>query len=478
MRKLNVLAVSVMAALMAAPAMADDDGPTFDFHGCMRSGIGHYSHGGSVVGYDKTNVGRLGNEGDSYLETEFGSRLFKKGDTEFYLDTMLGYAANDNNDYEGTGFFNLGSGSSSSSMNVGLRQLNLQAKGIIPGQKDAVIWAGKRYYQRHDIHLWDMYYMDISGAGAGIENLKIGPGQLSIAWTRKSNNGLNYEIDGNLKEEGRPTYIGWDKDTGKLTKSYGEWLNVNFYDIRYAGSYWDGGWLEFIATFENPESPDGYSFRNGDKYVNTYADGSTIKDSTGKDSTGTNYDPRNGFQLTTNIVFSGSWGWNKTALQFGTHSWATGNAYVNPSRDLRDAKIYRFINQGEITPFDDKNFHFSHAVRYTYFDYGDSETEVDNEKEFAVIVRPSYKVNSYGRVEADVGLYWDKKDGQGDLQEQKYTLAYAISPTDTNWAQLQIMFYGTYLHVSNNNERLKTMFNDQNSYDSAFQFGVQAEAWW
>ena len=177
-------------------------------------------------------------------------------------------------------------------------------------------------------------------------------------------------------------------------------------------------------------------------------------------------------------MFSGSWGWNKTALQFGTHSWATGSAYVNPSKDLRDAKIYRFINQGEITPFDDKNFHFSHAVRYTYFDYGDSETEVDNEKEFAVIVRPSYKVNSYGRVEADVGLYWDKKDGQGDLQEQKYTLAYAISPTDTNWAQLQIMFYGTYLHVSNNNEKLKTMFDDQNSYDSAFQFGVQAEAWW
>ena len=338
MRKLNVLAVSVMAALMAAPAMADDNGPTLDWHGTMRSGIGHFSHGGSVVGYDKGDVGRLGNESDNYLESEFGSRLFKKGDTEFYVDSLLAWAGNDNNDWEGTGFSNLGSGSDSSSGSLAVRQLNLQAKGIIPGNKDAVIWAGKRYFQRQDVHLWDMYYLDISGAGAGLENLKIGPGQLSITWTRKSKNGLNYELDGNLKEEGRPTYIGWDKDTGELTKSYGEWLNVNFYDIRYAGSYWDGGWLEFAGTFMDPESPDGYSFRNGDTYDNTFADGTVMTDDKGNAKTGTNYDPRNGFQLTTNLVFSGSWGWNNSTLQIGNHSWATGSAFVDPSKDFRDAK--------------------------------------------------------------------------------------------------------------------------------------------
>lgn len=52
----------------------------------------------------------------------------------------------------------------------GLRQLNLQIKGLIPGDPNAVIWGGKRYYQRHDLHIIDTKYWNISGAGAGIEN--------------------------------------------------------------------------------------------------------------------------------------------------------------------------------------------------------------------------------------------------------------------------------------------------------------------
>ena len=182
------------------------------------------------------------------------------------------------------------------------------------------------------------------------------------------------------------------------------------------------------------------------------------------------------------MVFSGSWGWNNSTLQIGNHSWATGSAFVDPSKDFRDAKIYRFINQGEITPFDDTKFHFSHAVRYTYFDYGDSETEGDNKKEFAIAVRPSYQVNTYGRIVAEVGAYWDKKeDHKGNTtstQKQKYTLGYAVSPTVTNFSQTQILFYVSYLHLSNDNAVLHTMLSDQNSYDSAVNFGVQAAAWW
>ncbi len=63
----------------------------------------------------------------------------------------------------------------------GLRQLNLQIKGLIPGDPNAVIWGGKRYYQRHDLHIIDTKYWNISGSGAGVENYTLGPGAVSLA---------------------------------------------------------------------------------------------------------------------------------------------------------------------------------------------------------------------------------------------------------------------------------------------------------
>ncbi|MGC6746121.1 carbohydrate porin [Escherichia coli] len=41
----------------------------------------------------------------------------------------------------------------------------------------STIWAGKRFYQRHDVHMIDFYYWDISGHGAGLENIDVGFGK-------------------------------------------------------------------------------------------------------------------------------------------------------------------------------------------------------------------------------------------------------------------------------------------------------------
>lgn len=44
-----------------------------------------------------------------------------------------------------------------------------------------MIWGGKRYYQRHDLHIIDTKYWNISGSGAGVENYTLGPGAVSLA---------------------------------------------------------------------------------------------------------------------------------------------------------------------------------------------------------------------------------------------------------------------------------------------------------
>lgn len=120
----------------------------------------------------KNKIGRLGNESDTYGELELGSEVYKKNDVSFYLDSMVSMVSDGSNDNETT---------LDDDAQFGLRQLNLQIKGLVPGDPNAVIWGGKRYYQRHDLHIIDTKYWNISGSGAGIENYTLGPGAVSFA---------------------------------------------------------------------------------------------------------------------------------------------------------------------------------------------------------------------------------------------------------------------------------------------------------
>lgn len=52
-------------------------------------------------------------------------------------------------------------------------------KNLIDWLPGSTLWAGKRFYQRHDVHMIDFYYWDISGPGAGLENVDLGFGKLS-----------------------------------------------------------------------------------------------------------------------------------------------------------------------------------------------------------------------------------------------------------------------------------------------------------
>src|SRR5438105_1635651 len=50
--------------------------------------------------------------------------------------------------------------------------------------KDATLWLGKRYYQRHDVHAMDFFYWNNSGDGVGIENIDAGIGKFHVALRR------------------------------------------------------------------------------------------------------------------------------------------------------------------------------------------------------------------------------------------------------------------------------------------------------
>ena len=59
---------------------------------------------------------------------------------------------------------------------IASRQNYFQAGGFFGkgAFEDAKIWIGKRYYNRHDVHITDNFYWNNSGLGTGIEDISLG----------------------------------------------------------------------------------------------------------------------------------------------------------------------------------------------------------------------------------------------------------------------------------------------------------------
>ena len=275
------ISAAVIMALGSASASA------VDFHGYMRSGVG-VSDNGTMQTLEKKKVGRLGNENETYSEVQLGQEVYNKGGKTFYVDSMFAMQSDQNRDWEDDATF-------------ALRQFNVQAKGLFGGSE--VTWVGKRYYQRHDIHITDFYYWDVSGAGAGVEAIKVGPGQLSVAVVR------NDPWDGN--------YTG--NNSGAYT-----------FDTRYAG----------IPLWQDASLELGYDFA---KAVTSDA----------QDAAKTGTDLADGHMLTAEITAGMLGGFNKTAAQYfidglassaSEYGSGSGSMLQSKAANAEDGSGYRLIN--------------------------------------------------------------------------------------------------------------------------------------
>lgn len=168
MFKILPSAAAVSIALLSANVAAAE------WHGYARSGIAMGDDGDQQC-VDVRKVGRLGNECDTYAELDLQQDLFNRDGKSMRVETMIAYTSDQSNDWEGTG---------DDDANFAIRQMNIQAKGFLEFAPEATVWAGKRFYQRKDVHILDFYYWDVSGPGAGIEGIKLGEGTINFAWTR------------------------------------------------------------------------------------------------------------------------------------------------------------------------------------------------------------------------------------------------------------------------------------------------------
>ena len=344
------------------------------------------------------------------------------------VDAMIAQGNNGNNGWE-DGDFNVA-------------QFNVQATGLIASDKEATMWAGKRYYQRKDIHITDFYYLNTSaGAGGGIENLSVGPGKLSAAWMLDEG---NQESSNGLPQNGDTP--SWANDTQ---------VNGNLFDVRYSGiNLWNNATLELAGV---------YNFANEKEEQKVAAD--------------------DGVMLTAILQQGLGNGFNQAVVQYGTSSYGAqmadlgGGAWFDRSGKQNDATGYRVINWG-VMNFGEK-VEVGHQLMYaasTDAAYGDgipgcTVTVKGDHSLVSAVVRPMYKWNKNMKTIVELGVFAESYDGRDDKGGSKATIAQAWSMGESFWARPELRVFASYI----TDDEGTTLGSSKG--DSDYTIGMQVEAW-
>lgn len=425
-RVLPMAIAMLFAAGVAAPVLAE--GLPIDFHGYARSGIGStVSGGGSMACFKLDGAGskyRLGNECETYAELAFGGTAFEKKETgtKFRIESMLAVSAKQFQDWESTG--------DDKNASFALRQLYVTAEGVGLGEGTKV-WAGKRYYDRHDIHINDFYFWDNSGPGAGIENIDLGFGKLAYAWRQNTVDTSDVSV---ANKERKIGISGHDFRLSGLKTNPGGELTVGV-DFRFANK----------ADADNGSHTNGQSLN---------------------------------LMHTQSGVFGG---FNQVAVQFAKGDIA-GFSYGYPNAKASvDDKSYRIIEQLHWQPAS-SNWSGQATAIWEKRDpaAGEGQTWI------SLGARPVYAFSNNLAAAMEVGYDQVKPTNSDARYLAKLTGALIVQPEKGFWSRPQLRFFATYAKWNdaaqlaagtdvNNPLSVNGMFG---SKTNGMTFGAQAEAWW
>jgi maltoporin len=203
----------------------------FEFHGYFRSGYGLNSVGGEQVAFQAPGADakyRLGNEAETYAELIFVNNWInpRHDSDKAWIRTEAMVEANTTNSASYANFAN-GTGNDQ----FRFREAFVQAGNIFESQPDAKFWAGERYYRRQHIEIDDLYPLDMSGYGAGVEDLNLGFAKLALGFLSGA----------------RPDIVTQNGNYAKTN------IDIRFYDLKGPAGLW-GGWFDFARAKGGTES--------------------------------------------------------------------------------------------------------------------------------------------------------------------------------------------------------------------------------
>jgi len=138
----------------------------FEFHGYFRSGFGVNAKGGDQDAFQAQGAFakyRLGNETETYGEIGLDSNWINPDHTDTWFKTSIKVAIVAPRDST----FDL-------IAPFAVRESFVEAGKVLAAHPEMSFWAGQRFYRRRDVHINDFFFNDMSGYGAGFQDLKVG----------------------------------------------------------------------------------------------------------------------------------------------------------------------------------------------------------------------------------------------------------------------------------------------------------------
>src|ERR1700712_1494207 len=215
-----------LVAAAATTLLAATSAHAVDWTGYMRGGPAATSVSGkSRQGY---GIGplkyRLGNECDFYGEFQLAQAMKADG-VDFNAVLMTNYY----------------SPQTESNANFGVEQAYVEMKGVDIAPQ-ALFWMGKRR-DRDDVHIVDTFFTNMSGVGAGVENIDVGFGKFGFSGYKADTPAA--QVDGVLNTTAGNNGVGR--------------IHAQLYDIPVNPD----GKLRLVATVSKGDSQGGTKGQSG-----------------------------------------------------------------------------------------------------------------------------------------------------------------------------------------------------------------------
>ncbi len=430
----------------------------------MRSGLNYSSQGGNTYCVGNGNqghlLGRLGDECDTYVEIALSQEVYNKANNKFTVNTLVAYGTNESNwDEQGNSWQGMGkggdrAGADGTSAWNGQRLSIREAWAGYEMPSGVQLWAGKRFYQRKDIHIMDFYYLNNSGHGFGVENIGVGNlGSLSFALikqqvdtalgTTNQHSSINsYKLD--ARWNNIPLWSDASLDVALI------WGFQNLSEIqKQNGLHTNNGFLALV------EWTQGNFFGGFNKLSFTYG--------------------LDGFQYV-------------GKLNGGNHAGDNVQPYHNRGNGIR------LLDWGVI---EQSKWSLGYAIAMTH--YSAKSGEGNNHwgadwvgstgNDYSIVLRPAFKWSDYTSTVLEIGYAslsnnhndnwggWRSFDGNIDkdrVSGTKVTLAQQWSPATSFWSRPSIRVFASWMSGNMLNNVHNGFYEDNHEY----VFGAQVEAWW
>ncbi len=369
-----------------------------------------------------------------YAELNFGQEVFNQDGKSFAVHSNIAYGTyetggsvqynSQGNSYQENKNEDGQYGSPWNSGRMSVREMFVDAKGFLG---DSTIWVGKRFGQRKDIHIMDLFYVMNSGYGAGFDGLSAGAGKFSAQWTQG--------VNSSGPAAGLPGVDGTQES----------WNRLNKLDLRYAFPVGAGN-LELIGIYGKPTKTDAQE-----------AAGAFDEDS---------------LFFTVEHSMSIMGGFNKVALQYGTNALTAGVignfGGLDNAQWFGKSNGYRLLDHGVVKLGGKVELGYALTYGETDIDTVDAGDSWRDYTRYNAVLRPVYKWDNFHSTILEVGYDVNDPNDAG-LEKQdlsKVTLAQAISAGPSFWARPQMRAFVSY-------------YDGDRAIDNAeLMVGAQVEAWW